>query len=171
MKRSILVTAFVAATFSIASTPAFAQQHGRPASPGAGAPSAHGSNASTEGGHSSSGATSSPSSPSTVLSRNPNVEPALTRALGKSGITLPPNMTLSQVCSQNGFTTKGFRTLGQCIAALHINHKFSTCTLADLSNAKNLGAGIQACRPDADAKAEARSATKQAEQEIKDSNS
>jgi len=43
----------------------------------------------------------------------------MTQALGKSRITLPSGISLSQVCTANNF-----RTLGQCIAALHINHKF-----------------------------------------------
>ena len=160
MKRLILVTAFVAATFWIGSAPAFAQ-HGRPASPGAAAPSTHGSNASAEGGHASSGATSSPSSPGSVLAHNPHLTDALTDALAKKGINVSD---LATTCGP-------FRTLGQCIAALHINHKFPSCTLADLSTAKSLGAAIQGCHPDADAKAEARSATKEAKQDIKDANS
>jgi hypothetical protein len=160
MKRSILVTATVAATFWIANTPAFAQ-HGRPASPGAVAPSTHGSSASAESGHASSRPTSSPSSPGSVLSHNSHLTDALTDALAKKGITVNDLAT----------TCKPFRTLGQCIAALHISHKFSSCKLADLSAAKSLGAGIQECHPQADAKAEARSATKEAKQEINDSNS
>ncbi|SRR6266566_701072 len=160
MKRSILAAAFVAATLWIATTSAFAQ-HGRPASPGAVAPSTHGINTSAEGGHASSRPTTSPSSPDTVLSRNSHLSGALTEALAKSGIN----------ASNLAGTCKPFKTLGQCIAALHINHKFSSCTLSGLAAAKNLGAGIQACKPEADAKAEARSATKQAKQDIQDSNS
>jgi len=160
MKRSILVTAIVAVTFWTANTPAFAQ-HGRPASPGAVAPSAHGSSASAEGGPASSRPTSSPSSPGSVLSHNSHLTDALTDALAKKGITVND---LAAICMF-------FRTLGQCVAALHISHKFSSCTLADLAAAKSLGAGIQGCHPQADAKAEARSATKQAKQEINDSNS
>ena len=86
---------------------------------------------------------------------------ALTEALAKSGVKV----------SDLADTCKPFKTLGQCIAALHINHKFPSCGLSDLSAAKSLGAGIQACRPEADAKAEARSATKQAKQDIKEANS
>ena len=160
MKRCILVTAFVAATFWIAGTPAFAQ-HGRPASPGTVAPSTHGNSASAGGGHASSGSTSSPSAPGSVLSHNSHLADALTDALAKKGINVSDLAT----------TCKPFRTLGQCIAALHISHKFPSCTLADLSAAKSLGAGIQECNPHADGKAEARSATKQAKQEINDSNS
>ena len=158
MKRSILVTAFVAAIFWIVGTPAFAQ-HGRPASPGTVAPSTHGSSASAGGDHASSGSTSSPSSPGSVLSHNSPLTDALTDALAKKGISVNDLAT----------TCKPFRTLGQCIAALHINHKFPSCALADLSTAKSLGAGIQGCDQQADAKAEARSATKRAKQEINDS--
>ena len=161
MKRFILVSAFVAATVWIATTPAFAQ-HGRPASPGAGAPGMHGSSASAEAGHASSRPTSSPSSPGSVLSHNSHLSDALTAALAKKGITVTD---LAGTCQQ-------FKNLGQCIAALHINHKFPTsCTLPELSAAKSLGAGIQGCRPQANAKAEARSATKQAKQDIDDANS
>src|SRR5207249_3842602 len=78
MKRSILATAFVAATFWIANTPAFAQ-HGRPASPGAVAPSMHGGASSGES-HASSRPTTSPSSPDAVLSRNSHLSGALSRS-------------------------------------------------------------------------------------------
>src|SRR2546429_3813072 len=67
MKRSILATAFVAATFWIANTPAFAQ-HGRPASPGAVAPSMHGGASSGES-HASSRPTRSEEHTSELQSR------------------------------------------------------------------------------------------------------
>ena len=167
MKRPILASAFVAATFWITSTPVLAQHGGRPASPGAGAPSMHGSSASAEGSHDSSRPTTSPSSPGSVLARNPNVGPALTKALQKQGV-LPNGMTVADACTN---PNAKFKTLGQCIAALHIHHKFPNCGLDQLASAKSLGAGIQACRPDADAKADARNATKQAKQDMKDANS
>ena len=90
----------------------------------------------------------------------------MTEALGKRGVTLPPGMTLSQVCTKNNF-----RTLGQCIAALHINHKFPGGSLADPAGAKSLGKAIQGCDASADAKTEARNAMKQANQEIRESRS
>ena len=122
---------------------------------GAGASATHGNMSGADS------STASPSSPSTVLSRNSSLSGALTKALGKSGITVTD---LASTCSP-------FKTLGQCIAALHINHKFPGCTLTDLSGAKSLGAAIQACNPQADAKTEARNAKKQANQEIKESGS
>jgi hypothetical protein len=104
------------------------------------------------------------SSPGDVLSRNTSLSGALTTALGKSGITVPGG-NLATFCSSNSF-----KTLGQCIAALHINHKFPTCTFTDLS-AKPLGQAIQGCAPHASAKVEARNATKQANADIKGSES
>ena len=170
MKR-LIVPFFTVGTLLFLGPSADAQHGGRPSgTPGSMGPS-HGNSASAGGSHDSSNATTSPSSPGTVLARNPKVEPALTEALGKSGITLPSGpsgekLTLSQVCTQNNF-----RTLGQCIAALHINHKFPGCSLADLAGAKSLGKAIQRCDASADAKTEARNAMKQANQEIKESGS
>ncbi len=165
MKR-LLVPFLALATLSFLGSSAYAQG-GRPA--GAGKPSGVGGGPGSGAGASAthgnmSGADSStarPSSPGSVLSRNSSLSGALTKALGKSGITVTD---LASTCSK-------FKNLGQCIAALHINHKFSNCTLADLSGAKNLGQGIQGCNPQADAKTEARNASKQANQEIKESGS
>ena len=163
MKRLFVPFLALATLFFLGSS-AYAQGRSRPPvtpAGGAGGSSAHGSSASAEGGHASPN-TTSPSSPGTVLSRNPNVGPALTKALAKQGINVT---NLKDTCSP-------FRTLGQCIAALHINHKFPNCTLTDLSSAKSLGAAIQGCNPQSDAKTaktEAHNATKQANQEIKES--
>jgi hypothetical protein len=165
MKR-LLVPFLALATLFLLGSSAYAQG-GRPAS--AGKPSGVGGGPSSGAGASAthenmSGAnpnTASPSSPGSVLSRNSSVSGALTNALGKSGITVTD---LAGTC-------KPFKTLGQCIAALHINHKFPGCTLTDLSGAKSLGAAIKGCNPQADAKTEARSAKKQANQEIKESGS
>ncbi len=165
MKR-LFVPFLALATLFFRGSSAYAQG-GRPA--GAGKPSGVGGGpgsgagpSATHGNESPAGpTTSSPSSPSSVLSRNLSLSDALTKALGKSGITVTD---LATTCSP-------FKTLGQCIAALHINHKFPGCTLADLSTAKSLGQAIQGCNPQADAKTEARNATKQAKQDIKESGS
>ena len=168
MKR-LFVPFLALATLFFFGSSAYGQGHGRPpVTPSStGGSSAHGSSASAEGGHASSNTTTSPSSPGSVLS-NQHVSEALTNALAKSDITLPTGKTLADVCTKTG--TSGFKTLGQCIAALHINHKFSGCSLTDLANAKSLGAAIQICNPQSDAKTaktEAKTATKQANQEIR----
>ncbi len=163
MKR-LFVPFLVLATLFFLGSSAYAQRPasaGKPSGVGGGPGSGAGPSA-THGNVSPAGSTtSSPSSPSSVLSRNSSLSGALTKALGKSGITVSD---LATTCSP-------FKTLGQCIAALHINHKFSGCTLAELSTAKSLGKAIQGCNPQADAKTEARNATKQANQEIKESGS
>src|SRR2546422_4225695 len=71
-----------------------------------------------------------------------------------------------------------FRTLGQCIAAIHVSHNLGgNCTFAGLTSAmtgttkESLGKAIQGCAPHASAKAAARTATKQANADIKDSES
>ncbi len=168
MKRLIVPFLALATLFFLGSSAN--AQGGRPA--GAGKPSGVGGGpgssagpSATHGNMSGAGSsTASPSSPGSVLSRNTSLGPALVKALGHSGITVTNATELASTC-------KPFRTLGQCIAALHINHKFSGCSLADLSGAKSLGKAIQGCNPQADAKSEARGAMKQANQEIKESGS
>ncbi len=165
MKRLFLPFLALATLFFLGSS-AYAQG-GRPAGAGkpsgvGGGPGSGAGSSATHGNMSPAGpTTASPSSPSSVLSRNPNVSEALTKALGKSGITVTD---LKSTCTP-------FKTLGQCIAALHINHKFPGCSLTALSSAKSLGKAIQGCNPNADAKTEARNAVKQANQDIKESGS
>jgi hypothetical protein len=165
MKRLFIPFLALATLFFFGSS-AYAQggrpaSAGKPSGVGGGSGSSAGPSA-THGNESPAGpTTSSPSSPSSVLSRNQSLSGALTTALGKSGITVSD---LASTCSP-------FRTLGQCIAALHINHKFPGCALDKLSGASSLGKAIQGCDPNADAKTEARNATKQANQEIKQAGS
>ena len=169
MKR-LIVPFFAVGTLLFLGPSAYAQHGGRPSgTPGSMGPSAsgpHGNTASVEGGHVSSGATSSPnpnSSPSSVFGHSPNLATNLTNALNKSGISVPGG-NLATFCTDNHF-----KTLGQCIAALHINHKFSSCKFTDL--ATGIGKALRTCGPSADAKTEARNAKKQANQEIEESGS
>jgi len=158
MKR-LIAPFFAVGTLLFLGPSAYAQHGGRPS----GTP---GSGASVERGHVSSGATSSanPNSlPSSVFEHSPNLATNLTNALSKSGISVPGG-NLATFCTSNTF-----KTLGQCIAALHINHKFSSCSFTDL--ATGIGKALRTCGPSADAKAEARNATKQANQEIRESGS
>jgi hypothetical protein len=165
MKR-LLVPFLALATLFLLGSSAYAQGGrptgaGKPSGVGGGPGSGAGASTTHENMSGANSSTASPSSPGSVLSRNSSVSGALTKALEKSGITVTD---LASTCSP-------FKTLGQCIAALHINHKFPGCTLTDLSGAKSLGAAIKGCNPQADAKTEARNAKKQANQEIKESGS
>ncbi len=171
IKRSIVTVLSLVVILWLAGASAWAQGRSGGTHPGgtSGTGMPRGSSAGNSASSSSSSAhgsnSSSNSSPGEVLSRNSSLSGALTTALGKSGISVPGG-NLATFCSSNSF-----KTLGQCIAALRINHKFPTCTFTDLSTAKSLGAAIHGCNPNVDPKVEARTATKQANADIKDAES
>jgi hypothetical protein len=98
---------------------------------------------------------------------------------------LPPKTKLEDACT-------GFRQLGECVAALHVSHnlkiKFnclkwdvtgtqpvkgniSACSAPEGGKPLSLSQAIQTLKPDADAKAEAKSAERRAQEDIKDASS
>ena len=98
---------------------------------------------------------------------------------------LPPRMKLEDACSS-------FRQLSDCVAALHVSHnlkiKFnclkwdvtgvqpgsgnvSSCSAPEGGKAVSLAKAIQLLKPTADAKAEAKSAERRANEDIKDAES
>jgi len=148
--------------------PAFAQHGGgRPAGVGAGstgAPTGAGSEASGRpsdpgsAGMGHSGIASG--SPTSVLDNN-HVTTALTKALTKSGVTIP-NGNLQSACSS-------FKNLGQCVAALHVakNLNLSFSDLQTKMGSESLGKAIQDVGgPNVNAKSEAKKANKQASQDL-----
>jgi hypothetical protein len=94
---------------------------------------------------------------------------------------LPPRTSLKDACA-------GFKTLNDCVAALHVSHKLSVkfnCLKWDVIGAKPLGdvkscaapsndkamdlsKAIRALKPDANSHTEARTAEKRAREDIKD---
>lgn len=98
---------------------------------------------------------------------------------------LPPRTKLEDAC-------KSFRQLNECVASLYVSHnlkiKFnclkwdvtgaqpstgnvSSCKAPDGGKALSLAKAIQALKPEADAKAEVKSAEKRAQEDIKDASS
>lgn len=98
---------------------------------------------------------------------------------------IPPKTTLVDACS-------GFKELKDCVAALHVSHnlkiKFNclkwdvtgvqpatgnvaSCKAPEARKALSLAKAIQAFKPDADAKTEAKNAERRAEEDIKDARS
>jgi len=115
---------------------------------------------STGMGHSSMGS----QSPTSVLD-NSKLSTSLTNALAKGGISVPGG-NLQSACS-------GFKTLGQCIAAMHVAKNLDIPGGFDAlkdkmtgTNAVSLGKAIQQLSPNAKAKAESKKASKQANHEI-----
>lgn len=190
MKRSLVFATLTAAAFLIATTPAFAQ-HGRPSSPGASAGSmgmggSHGSASSHAGAASShagagsenAGTNAGQKTPDQLLSNNSH----LTANLQK---LLPTGTTAQQACAN-------FRNLGQCVAAIHVSHNLgidfnslacdmtlkpvapaTSCPAGTATGTKgmSLGSSIAALDTNVNSKSESKKATKQAKQDINDSNS
>ena len=98
---------------------------------------------------------------------------------------LPPRTKLEDACTS-------FRQLSECVAALHVSHnlkiKFnclkwdvtgvqpgsgnvSSCSAPEGGKAVSLAKAIQLLKPSADAKAEAKSAERRAQEDIKDAES
>jgi hypothetical protein len=98
---------------------------------------------------------------------------------------LPPKTKLEDACT-------AFRQLTDCVAALHVSHnlkiKFnclkwdmtgvqpvsgnvSSCSAPDHAKGLSLAKAIQSLKPDADAKAEAKTAERRAQEDIKDASS
>ncbi len=98
---------------------------------------------------------------------------------------LPPKTKLEDACA-------AFRQLNECVASLHVSHnlkiKFnclkwdvtgvqpakgnvSACTAPEGGKPLSLAKAIQTLKPDADAKAEAKSAERRAQEDIKDASS
>lgn len=97
---------------------------------------------------------------------------------------LPPRTTLREACS-------GFANLEDCVAALHVSRNLKikynclkwdmtaarpggdvkSCEAPPRDKAMTLSKAIRALKPDADAKAEAKSAERRAREDIKDAGS
>ena len=175
MKRSIVTVLSLVVILWLAGTSAWAQGQ-RGSHPGgtggAGTPRGSSGNSATSTSASTRGSNSSSnSSPGDVLSHNNGkLNTTLSAKLQSQGL-LPAGTDLKTACAP-------FRTLGQCIAAIHVGHNLGgTCSFTSLTTAmtgtppESLGKAIQGCAPHASAKAEAKKATKQADTDIKDSES
>ncbi|MBZ5702799.1 MAG: hypothetical protein LAN84_13250 [Acidobacteriia bacterium] len=189
MKRSIAIAITLIVVLWLGSTPALAQG-GRPAGGpgggmshpgggmGGGSRGSMGSDAGGPADHGSSHAAAS--SPTTVLSRNSKLDSKLTANLQSKGL-LPKGTDLKDACS-------GFKNLGQCVAAIHVSHNRnisfdclkadmtgqapaagSSCPAGSGSSKMSLGKAIQTLDPQANAKSEAKQASKEADAEIKES--
>lgn len=177
MKRSIVTALSLVVILWLAGASAWAQGKSGGSHPGGGAggtgiprnSSAGNSPSSNSSMHGSNA--SSNSSPGEVLSHNNGkLNTTLSAKLQSQGL-LPAGTDLKTACAP-------FRTLGQCIAAIHVSHNLGgNCTFANLTTAmtgtakESLGKAIQGCDPHVSAKAEAKKATKAADADIKDAES
>ena len=162
MKRSTLIV--VAAMALVFSAPAFAQRShpggGPPAGRGPGSDS--GMSSSHEAGAPATHADMSHASPSEVLSHNTAIAGKIKTLTGEDAQT---------ACS-------GFKNLGQCVAAAHVAKNLDIPGGFDALKAKvtgsgavSLGKAIEGLAPNADAKAEAKKAKKQASDDLSETSS
>jgi|SRR5215469_2395744 len=166
MKHLILILA--GAIVLALAMPTFAQRPhpspsgGPPANPG-GRPSGVGpgdnnGNGSTTGGAATSHADLSHASPTEVLSHNTAIAEKIQTLTGQDA---------QAACA-------GFKNLGQCVAAAHVAKNLDILGGFDAlktkmtgNNAVSLGKSIELLAPQADAKAEAKKANKQASDDLK----
>ncbi len=173
IKRSIVTVLSLVVILWLAGASAWAQGRSGTSHPGGtgGAVTPRGSSGNSPSGNSPSTHGSTNSSPGEVLSHNNGkLNTTLSAKLQSQGL-LPAGTDLKTACAP-------FRTLGQCIAAIHVGHNLGgTCSFTSLTTAmtgtppESLGKAIQGCAPHASAKAEAKKGTKQANADIKDSES
>ena len=161
MKRSTLIL-FSLLTLAFAA-PAFAQR----AHPGGGPPAGRGAgnDSATGGSHATAGENSanmSHGSPSDVLSHNTAVAGKIKSLTGQDAQT---------ACG-------GFKNIGQCVAAAHVAKNLDIPGGFDALKAKltgsgsvSLGKAIKELSPNADAKAEAKKANKQADDDLTETTS
>lgn len=161
MKHSFILVAAMALAYGM---PAFAQHShpnpgGSPAGRGSG--NASGASASHEGG-AAAHTDMSHGSPSDVLSHNTAIAGKIKTLTGEEAQT---------ACS-------GFKNIGQCVAAAHVAKNLDIPGGFDALKAKvtgsgavSLGKAIKGFAPNADAKAEAKKANKQASDDLKETSS
>ncbi|MBZ5661728.1 MAG: hypothetical protein LAO08_15100 [Acidobacteriia bacterium] len=105
--------------------------------------------------------------PSDVLDHNTQLSTKLEGLLGLSGPTALATLKTD---------ASGFKNFGQFMAAVHVSNNLGI-PFSDLQNkmtgpnAVSLGKAIQALKPDADAKAEAKKAAKQSNEEMQETQS
>ncbi len=166
MNRSKVI--LVVATALVFSTPTFAQRShpgpgGPPSSAGAASSDRGAGNGSGMSGSHGAGAAAngdmSHASPSTVLSHNTAIAGKIQTLTGEDAQT---------ACA-------GFKNIGQCVAAAHVAKNLDIPGGFDSLKAKvtgsgavSLGKAIQGIAPNADAKAEAKKANKQAADDLKE---
>lgn len=157
MKR--LIVLFVAVLASLYMANELYAQHGG----GVGA-SAHGLSARPASPTKSS--TGGQKTPSELLQQNKNLSSKLSAILAKQGLS---TTEIQQA-------PNGFRNLGQFVAAVHVSQNLGI-PLAQLKSymmsghGHSLGQAIQASKPDVDSQAESKKGFKQANEDIKESQS
>lgn len=176
MIRSTLLPAILVAALSLAAAPIFAQHgggHGGGAGmgPGAGPGMDMGRGTGMDEGR-GRGSNSGPNMGSETAPRSMSKTPDQiltqnTKLSQNLANLLPPGTDLADA-------SRGFKNLGQFVAAVHVSHNLDI-PFADLKSkmvsGESLGRAIGDLKPDVNAKDEAKKANKQAKETLRDANS
>jgi hypothetical protein len=111
---------------------------------------------------STKGSTGGQKTPSELLQDNKNLSNKLSTILAKQGIT-----NIQQAA-------QGFKNLGQFVAAVHVSQNLGipfTSLKTDMMNGDSLGKAIHALKPDVASQVESKKGLKQANEDIKESES
>jgi hypothetical protein len=173
MKKRMIVVIAAAVSFAVA--PAFAQ-HAHEGAGGSHGPAM--SNGAVNHNNANGSTKGTSSSPTNVLSKNSKLDSKLTSKLQSKGL-LPAGTDLKDACA-------GFKNLGQCVAAIHVSHNLdvpfacmranmtgtapaagTTCATGTGSSKLSLGKSIQTLAPAADSKTASKTATTEADADIK----
>jgi hypothetical protein len=131
--------------------------------PGMGSHGASGSHDTMGNGKSESVSTMEGSkTPGTLLTQNTKLAGKLSALLAKQN----PPITDLQMASQ------GFKNLGQFVATVHVSNNLNipfTTLKTEILKDGSLGKAIKALRPDADSKAETKTAQKQTDEDVRES--
>ena len=161
MKRLIVLSVAVLASLYMANE--LYAQHGGGGGVGGGA-SAHGLSARPAS--PTKGSTGGQKTPSELLQQNKNLSSKLNAILTKEGLT---STQIQQAPS-------GFKNLGQYVAAVHVSQNlgisfYELKSYMMSGHGHSLGQAIQASKPDVDSQAEFKKGLKQADEDIKGSES
>jgi hypothetical protein len=163
MKGLTICFAALIVALYLGTTASLAQHgHGGGAGGGHGAMAGHGDEGSEVKGGSHNSALGGTKSPDQLLAKNSKLSQRLQPLL-------PSNLSVQDAA-------KGFKNLGQFVAAVHASHNVGIPfdqlkSMITGSEHDGLGKAIQALKPDADAKSEAKKAKKEADEDINESNS
>ena len=151
MKRLVVLS--VAVLASLYMTNQLYAQHG-----GGGGASAHG--LSVRPASSTKGSTGGQKTPSELLQENKNLSNKL-------------NTILAQQSTNVQQAAQGFKNLGQFVAAVHVSQNLGIpfAQLKSAMNGHSLGYAIHTIKPDVDSQAESKKGLKQANADIKESES
>jgi len=162
MKGKFLLSILLSAALTLGTLPALAQHGqggGRPGGPPSTPGATHGPSGTPGSSTHPGDATTGKRTVSDLLKQNTKLASKIHDLTG---------MDAQTACSD-------FKNLGQCVAAAHVAHNLGgSCSFSNLKTAttashESLGQAIHTCNPHVDAKAEAKKAKRQADQDLKES--